>query len=215
MKFMLRLVSILVCSMSVLVLSTSCDDGGGGGSKKADVGDNDINTILCIGDSITDGECVPAGDPYPARLAARTKKKVVNAGACGEKSGGGASRLGGLLGRHKPGYVCILYGANDAIFGRSVESFIGNIQSMVDQCRANKSIPIIATLTPVYDGHRFAAGEVTAYSEAIRALAKDQKIRMADLLKEFGTNRDFIQPDGLHPSDSGTQLIALAFDDRI
>lgn len=208
-----RWLTVTVLASAIVSFFSACDDGGGGG--KPDVGDNDINTVLCIGDSITDGECVPDGASYPSRLSDMAKKKVINAGSCGEKSSGGEARIGALLARHNPGYVCILYGANDAIFGHSTGSLISNLRGMIAACKANKSIPIIATLTPMRDGHAFANGTASDYSDAIRLLAKEEKVRLADLRKEFGDNRDFIQADGLHPSDSGTQLIALTFNDKI
>lgn len=193
---------------------SACDSGGGGHSKP-DVGDNDINVVLCVGDSITDGGCVPAGASYPSRLGGLSGKNVINAAACGEKSGGGEARLTGLLNRHNPGYVCILYGANDAIFGLSTETVLGHLRRMVQACKNNKSIPIIATLTPMRDGHAFANGSASEYSVAIRAMAKEEGARLVDLEREFGDNTEFTQPDGLHPSDSGTQVMALAFNDRI
>ena len=211
-----RFLSSAAVVVSLVSLGAGCDGGGGGGGNSApDVGDNDINTVLCVGDSITDGECVPAGAPYPSRLGGLTGKRVVNAGACGEKSGGGAERIGGLLARHKPGYVCILYGANDAIFDRDIGNVDSHLRTIVQACLDNKSVPIIATLTPLYDGHAFARGSAREISADIRGLAKEMGARLADLENEFGSNRDFIQDDGLHPSDSGTQLIALTFNDRI
>lgn len=53
------------------------------------------------------------------------------------------------------------------------------------------------------------------YSDAIRQLAKDEGIKLADLNKEFGTDRSLLQPDGLHPSDAGNQLMAMVFNDKI
>ncbi|MFH0909665.1 MAG: GDSL-type esterase/lipase family protein [bacterium] len=202
--------------LALAAFLSACETGGGGGgSSTPDVGDNDINTVVCLGDSMTDGECVPAGPPYPSRLGGLTGKTVINAGVCGEKTAAGASRVGGLLSKYKPGYLCILEGANDAIFDRPTSDVVGYLRSMVQAAKANNTIPIIATLTPMYDGHAFANGSAQDISAGIRQMAGEEGVRLVDLEAEFGSDRSLVQDDGLHPSDSGTQLIALAFNDRI
>lgn len=197
-----------------LGLAAGCDDGDD--KKKApDVGDNDINTVLCIGDSITDGECAPAGAPYPSRLAALSGKRTINEGVCGSTTSTGVGRIGSLLERNNPGYVCILYGINDLTFGRGRTEMITNLRTMVQAAKGNKSVPILATLLPTYDSHGFIAGEVVKANDSIRQLARDEGARLCDLEQEFGTDRSLIQPDGLHPSDAGNQVIAAAFNDKI
>lgn len=211
-KFWLASVRCLV-ALGLIGLAASCNDGGGSGTP--DVGDNDINKVLCVGDSITDGGCAPAGAPYPARLENMSGKSVANEGICGSTTATGVQRINTLLDRYKPGYVCILYGINDVDFGHSDESVIGNLRFMVGAAQANQSVVLLATLMPTYDSHAFSRGDVTRVNEQIRALAKELGVRLVDLEKEFGFDRTLIQEDGLHPSDSGTELIALSFNDRI
>lgn len=199
------------------LLLSSCNDGGGddSGGGGGDTGDNDKNTVVCLGDSITEGRCAGAGAPYPNRLADLSGKNVINAGSCGEKSSGAASRAGGLLAKYKPGYMCILTGANDAIFGFSVGEVEGNIRTIIQACKANKTIPLVGTVLPMYDTHAYGEPEAAAYSEMIRKVAKEEGAKLVDLRKEFGSDRGLLQADGLHPSDAGTQLIALSFNDRL
>ena len=192
----------------------SCDGGGGGGGK-ADVGDNDPNLIICIGDSITQGRCVPAGAPYPDRLAALSGKTTINAGVCGERSFDTASRAPGLLVKNKPGYMCLLIGANDASFGDDPVSVGEDIRSIIQAAKAQKTIPLVATLTPTFGSHGYSEGQETKISAVIRDVVKQEGARLVDLEKEFGTDSTLVQDDGLHPSDSGTQLIALSFNDKL
>ena len=210
-----RLLALVLPPLLALSLSACNDSGGGNDESNIDFGDNDPNQVVCVGDSITEGRCVPAGDPYPARLDGLSDKNVANEGRCGERSGEGASRIGSVLNRHNPGYIIILYGANDAIFGYSVDQVLGNLRNICNAAIANKTVPILMTCTPTYDGHAFAAGRLQEYSAAIRNLGKELKIKVVDLEKEFGNERSFIQGDGLHPSDTGTALIALAAKGKI
>lgn len=212
--------SLMKWFVALLVIgfvSAGCNDSGsgGGGSSKHDFGDNNTSQVVALGDSITEGICRPAGAPYPSRLAGLSGKAVANQGACGERSAGGASRIGGVLNRFSPGYIVILYGANDAIFALSSDQLINNLRNMCNAAIANKTIPILCTCTPMYDSHAFANGTAMAYNVRIRELGKELGIKVVDLEREFGSNRDFLQPDGLHPSDSGNQVIALAVNDRI
>ena len=202
-------------ALAALGLAAGCNDDDGGKKKTTDVGLNDINKVLCIGDSITEGRAAPAGAPYPDRLAGLSGKATINAGIAGSTSDSGASRINSLLSKHKPGFVCILYGINDLDFGRDESEVLGNLQYMVEACKANKSVPVLATLMPTYDSHAFSAGRVRETNVKIRQLAKDAGARLCDLEAEFGSNRSLIQEDGLHPSDSGTQLIAVSFNDEI
>ena len=86
---------------------------------------------------------------------------------------------------------------------------------MCNAAIANKTVPILGTCTPMYDSHAFANGLAMSYNVRIRELAKELKIKVVDFEKEFGTNREFLQADGLHPSDSGNEVMALAANDRI
>lgn len=213
---LLRRLAVSALALLFVSFLSACETGSsGGGDSTPDVGDNDINTVVCFGDSITDGECVPAGPPYPARLGGLAGKNAINAGSCGEKTEHGVDRVGGLLSKYSPGYICILEGANDAIFDRPTGDVVNNLRSMVQAAKANKTVPLIATLLPMYDGHAFANGSAKDISAGIRQMAKEEGAILVDLEAEFGSDRSLLQEDGLHPSDSGTQLIALAFNDRI
>lgn len=205
----------MLLAVAGLGLAAGCDDGDDDKKKPTDVGDNDINTVLCIGDSITDGECAPAGAPYPSRLAGLSGKRTINEGVCGSTTATGVGRIGTLLERNNPGFVCILYGINDLTFGRGRTEMLTNLRSMVQAAKGNKSVPILATLLPTYDSHGFIAGEVVKANDSIRQLARDEGARLCDLEQEFGNNRALIQVDGLHPSDAGNQVIAAAFNDKI
>jgi lysophospholipase L1-like esterase len=168
-------------------------------------------TILCVGDSITDGECVPAGQPYPARLADLSGLYVTNGGRCGERSGAGALRSAVLIERLSPECVCILYGSNDAIYGIPPVLVVRHVWMIVANAARSGSRALVATLPPMYDSHASAAAKARAISAAIRSYALRTQTPLVDIETAFGADRTLIQEDGLHPSDSGTQLIADEF----
>ncbi|MCX6997752.1 MAG: GDSL-type esterase/lipase family protein [Kiritimatiellaeota bacterium] len=139
----------------------------------------DPNLIVCLGDSIT-----AAG--YPDALAARSGKGTINAGHGGEESGGGAARVGSLLAANNPGYLCILYGANDIHSHLSLDSVINNLAAIVHAAQAKGTVPILGTLTPM-SGPRFGVYQATVeeLNNRIRAYASGAGVRLADVAAEF------------------------------
>ncbi|MFO1491218.1 MAG: GDSL-type esterase/lipase family protein [Kiritimatiellia bacterium] len=210
---------ILFASRSLLLpalfgLFAACNDGGGDGQSK-DIGDNNANVVLALGDSITDGGCHPAGAPYPSRVAGLTGKSVINAGTCGETAGEGAARVKGLLDKHHPGTLLVLYGANDLIQSKGQSEAINGLRAIIQAAKANKTRVYVATLLPMYGDHAIFNGGVQALNPQIISLAKAEKVGIVNLSKEFGDRRELIQEDGLHPTDAGTQIIAAAFADNL
>lgn len=211
-----RFSSAVVTAMAMIfgvALFSGCEDSGGGGGD--DVGDNDKDLVICVGDSITQGfRC--DGAPYPSQLAAMTGKTVRNMGITGARASVGASRISSQLGC-KPGYVCILYGANDAIKqgGSSAPYVKEQIRAIIVACKDNKSIPILGTVTPMVRGHRLFDGGARAINIALRELAKEEGVKLVDLYNEFGEGEAYLGIDGLHPNAAGAELIAKCFAEKL
>ena len=196
-----------VAALATVLILAGCDDGGGGGGGVGnDVGDNDPNLYVAIGDSIT-----KAG--YPAVLGSMLGKPVVNRGIGGSVSADGAAETPGILSALNPGYLLILYGANDVTRGHSAAATIGNLRSIIQSCKANKTVPVIATLTPMFFEHQTFHAAASATSELIRQLAREEDVALADLEKAFNDQSKYMEADGLHPNAAGTQLIAETFYD--
>jgi len=77
----------------------------------------------------------------------------------------------------QPGYLLILYGANDAIMSYDSDTAIANLQDIVEAAKANNTIPVIATLTPMYGEHSIFNGEAERISDGIRNLATQENMR--------------------------------------
>ena len=202
--------------VALLVFALGCSGGDGSNQAPvlADFGGNDPNVVVAFGDSITEG-VDGGGAPYPGRLAALSGRRVINAGAGGQESGAGLSRLGSTLAAYKPGYICILFGANDVIMGLDQNVTIGNLLAMIQKAKANKTVPILATLTPMIGEHAGWNSEVNRLNDALRNLASAEGVTLVDLNAEFVDAAALMIGDGLHPNDQGNQIIALAFNDTL
>ena len=181
-----------------------------------DFGSNNSNIYVAIGDSITAGYGLSSSsEAYPAKLSGMLGKTVFNKGVIGSYSSYGADTVNSVLNSYKPGYLLILYGVNDLIMGYSTDSVLNNLSAMIGAAKNNQTIPVIATLTPVFGEHAYFEGSVVALNHGIRQLASEQDIHVADLENSFGWNPSYISADGLHPNSQGQDLIAVVFYDEL
>ena len=189
--------------------------------ENSNPGLNDLNVVAAFGDSVTQGSecsCVP----YPARLSGLTGKIVYNSGIGGSTARSNVGRTQDAINKYHPAFMFILYGVNDIIHGADAGSTAGAVNQMVLICKQNNVVPVLMTYPRPILGHNLFAGGTIALNRNIRAIAKAEGIKCVDLEKEFSAGPDplyaewpttdpaLMQPDGLHPNDAGTQIIALA-----
>ncbi len=184
-------------------------------SSAHDFGDNDPNVILALGDSITRGTPYVASDKtYPAQLQAMLGRTVINAGVGGARSRDGVARINDLLQRYKPGYVLIMYGANDVMV-RSPEEITNNLLTIAHAATETKTIAILATVTPV-DGPRIGRKNfILNLNDVIKARAAESGYPVADVATAFGWEGQYLHSDGLHPNSAGLGVVAQEFYQKI
>jgi len=196
----------------VCTLLTACGGGGGGGLSNGHPGDNDVGVVAAFGDSITQGgQC--SCTPYPARLTGMIGKSVINFGIGGTTASESIARTQAVIDKSHPGFMLILYGINDIIHGSGIGSIISALDQMVEICKNNDVVPVLATYPRPITGHAIFGPRARALGEEIRTLASDKGIHCVDLYGEFNASPDLYEADGLHPNDAGTQIVALAFAD--
>lgn len=188
-----------------------CEDDGGAIGSGHDFGTKDPNVIVALGDSITAGSELPGYPAYPAILATKATRTVINAGASSQTSLEGTGRVESLIESYRAGYVFILYGANDIMRGIPREATIAALRSMVVAAKSRDTIPVLATLTPTTGPHSFMSSGINDLNFQIRQLASEQGVTLVDLAGAFGGGAGLILEDGLHPNEAGTDLIAASF----
>ena len=202
----------VLAMLAVGGLPAGCGGGGGGGLSNKHPGDNDVNVVVCFGDSLTDGvmcSCLS----YPTRLAGLIGKTVVNAGIHGTMAADNMGRVQAVIDQYHPGFMLILYGVGDIIHGFSAGSTAAAVGEMAAICKTNNVVPVIATYpVPIGDHQAFATGTILLNSR-LRNLAADEDLECVELESEFDENPDLFVYDGLHPNETGTQIMAMAFAD--
>ena len=217
MRRFIRFCAAALLAAALPLVPAGCSEGkdeGGGGGGDADIADtNDRDLVACIGDSITQGGN-SEGAPYPSRLAVMSGKRIMNYGAGGTHSSDGLGAVATALGR-RPGYVCILYGANDCISGVPAGTTVEHLRHIVRACKNNGTKAIVGTPTPMTGLHEKFNGAAAALAPAIKAMAKEEGAACVDLFGAFGTGEGLLSEDGLHMTDAGNDLIARKFNSKL
>jgi lysophospholipase L1-like esterase len=127
----------------------------------------------------------------------------------------GAELVNDILNDYKPGFLLILFGVNDLIMGYGEDEAIANLRLIVQAAINNKTIPVIATLTPVSGEHHMVASGVERLNVMIRQMASEMNVALVDLDAAFNWNANYLQSDGLHPNALGYELMAATFYDVV
>jgi len=166
--------------------------------------------VVALGDSLTAGLGVAADEAFPARLQARLRHegyayRVVNAGVSGDTTAGGLRRVDWVL-RANPEIVIVALGANDGLRGQSPQAMRANLEAIVARLQASGARVLLAgmRLPPNY------GAEFTKEFEAVfPAVARRAKIALVPfLLDGVAADPRLNQPDGIHPTAAGHQMIA-------
>jgi acyl-CoA thioesterase-1 len=178
----------------------------GGGARAAEP----ARRLLVVGDSLSAEYGLPRGSGWVALLARRIDERklgveVVNASISGETSSGGRTRLPDLLARHRPAYVLIELGGNDALRGLPMGGTESNLREMV---RAAKQ----AGARPLLLGMQMPPNYGRAYGEQFAAvftrIAETERVPLVPFFLEgFGDKAEFFQPDRIHPSEKAQPLM--------
>lgn len=213
-------------------------DGGDGEPTPQGIALEDLNLdgrieILCFGDSITRGvgdgpsaeSLPPAPAGYPARLQPLLAPEtalplvVIDDGNPGERTPGGVSRLRRDLEINHPDYTILLEGTNDVEDGHT-EDALDNMQRMIDAVFGDGGMPLLATITPSCCNHKnqLPQGAILAYNSQLRAIAANNSISLIDFYAAFANGPEAPYdstlglihiPEGLHPTPTGYDLMAL------
>lgn len=187
-------------------------------------GPNSKSVVVAFGDSITMGNRCPC-PPYPSQLGPIIAKTIVNTGIGGSKAQDNIGRTQQVIDAYRPAYMLILYGVNDLIASRGVAGTVAAVEEMIKICRQNNVAPAVATYPVPVKSYRLYAFNIIALNKGLRRLAKSEGIPLIDLEREFAlpgypnssgdvqSDPTLFTPEGLHPNDVGTRIMARVFAD--
>jgi lysophospholipase L1-like esterase len=187
------------------------------------IGDNHPNLYLGLGDSITAGDGSSDEQGYKLKLQNLlgphfARAEVQTRGREGDTSAETAEVTRRTLREHDPAYTLILLGTNDwhdqtcQKQGPTACFTIESLRSIVEDVKDWRSLPVLATITPV--NPLYSTAQRDAFYDqtnlGIKALAREENIVLADLNADFKAagNLSALFDDDVHPNDAGYQVMA-------
>jgi len=166
--------------------------------------------IVCFGDSITAGYGLDQSKSYPADLDEMLRARgyhyqVVNRGVPGDTTKDALTRVGQIVALH-PDVVVVEFGGNDGLRGLSTDLTRRNLARVLDTLLAAhiRVLLVGITLPPNY-GEDYVAKFTAIFKEQADA---HHTALMPMIYEGIYNLPGTIQPDGIHPTAKGSQMIA-------
>ncbi|HEX9788621.1 MAG TPA: arylesterase [Candidatus Binatia bacterium] len=157
-------------------------------------------TIICFGDSLTEGVGAGTGEDYPTVLSRQLGSPVINAGRRGDTTAQALQRLSAAVLQKRPRLVIVLLGGNDFLRQLPRRETRRNLEEIVRRIQAEGAMVAIAGVRLGLFTDEFSSiFEETA--ERFGALYIPQ------VMKGVLTDSS-LRSDSIHPNGAGYRLIA-------
>ena len=165
--------------------------------------------LVVLGDSLSAGFGLPGSAAFPARLQKALKAKgievdIINAGVSGDTTSGGRDRLDWSVPEGTEAVILEL-GANDALRGIDPKIPRAALADILKRLQARKiAVLLCGMLAPPNYGADYSAQFNAIYPD----LAKTFQVPLYPFFLEgVASEAKLNQPDGLHPTAEGIDLI--------
>jgi acyl-CoA thioesterase-1 len=166
--------------------------------------------IVCYGDSITAGNGLAEGQSFPDALdrllyAGGFRYKVVNKGTSGATTKDAVASLQTVLHLH-PEVVIVEFGGNDGLRGLPLEQTRRNLNQVISALESAHIKVLLAgiTLPPNY-----GPDYIQQFNLVYKTLAAEHHTAFVPMIyKDLVHVPGTIQPDGIHPTAKGSEIIA-------
>ena len=167
--------------------------------------------LLILGDSISAGYGIKESENWVMLLEnslefSSRKIEIINSSISGDTTIGGLSRIENDLSIHKPNYVLVELGGNDALRGYPIDKIKSNLLKIIEASFEADANPIIMQIRiPPNYGKNY----VTAFEDIYMEIAEEKNIpKLTFLLEKVALNKSLMQPDGIHPNQKAQKIIA-------
>lgn len=178
-------------------------------AQTPDVKDVKPIKLAVLGDSLTAGFGLPASAAFPVRLQKALQDKgivadILNAGVSGDTSTAGRDRLDWSIPAGTQAVIVEL-GANDALRGIDPKTTRAALEDILKKLKARN---IAVLLCGMYAPPNLGADYGSAFNSIYPELAKAYNVPLYPFfLDGVATDAKLTQPDGLHPTAPGVDII--------
>lgn len=166
--------------------------------------------LVCYGDSITAGHGLAPSQSFPASLdrllnAHGYHYRVVNQGTSGATTKDAVAGLSTVLRLH-PEIVIVEFGGNDGLRGLPLAETRRNLDLVLTSLSSAHIKVLLAgiTLPPNY-----GPDYIQQFDQVFKTLAAEHRTAFVPMIyKDLVHVPGTIQPDGIHPTAKGAQIIA-------
>ena len=165
--------------------------------------------IVVLGDSLSAGFGLGAGEALPAKLERALKAKglpvqIENAGVSGDTAAGGLARLDWSVPEGTDAVILEL-GANDALRGADPKATRASLQAIIKKLKDRKIAVLLAgMLAP----RNFGLDYVAAFDPIYPQLAAEHGLILYPfILDGVGGDKSLNQADGIHPTAAGVDIM--------
>lgn len=154
--------------------------------------------VVCLGDSITAGYGIGEENAYPAFLAQKTQRSIVNLGVSGDTAGMALARFKNY---NEPAYmVIVLLTGNDLLKQVDLTQTERDMREIVSIAQSRGSIVVI-----VETGGAFLMNK---YKKPLKQIAKEtNSLFVPAVMNKVLSSKD-MKHDTIHPNVKGSQYIA-------
>lgn len=170
--------------------------------------------VLVLGDSLSAEYGIARGRGWVALMTQRLGSEglgrisVVNASISGETTSGGRSRLAALLSKHKPQWVVVELGANDALRGLPLTMTQDNLSTITRTSRAaGAQVVLVGMQLPPNYGRRYTEDFAALYAHVARADGAALVPFMFKGVADAPNAEAMFQPDRIHPKAEAHPII--------
>ena len=167
-------------------------------------------TILFLGDSLTEGYQLARQEAFPAIIEGQLKKdfpniKVINGGVSGATSASGLKRLDWYL-KSKPEIIVLALGANDGLRGLNLSATEDNLSKIINKAKSSGlKVILVGMKMPTNYGSPYREN----FERLFQKLAQKYQIALVPFLLEgVGGVAKLNLPDGIHPNVEGHKKMA-------
>ncbi len=164
-------------------------------------------TLICFGDSLTEGVGASRGEDYPSVLARELGRPVINAGRRGDTTAKALARLADDVLERNPRLVVVLLGGNDFLRQIPLAETRKKLEEIVRGIQTRGAIVVLAGLK---------LGLFTdEYSPMFQEVASEYGAVYAPQVLKDILSDSRLKSDAIHPNAAGYRLIAARLAEKI